>query len=127
MLSTGQAQAQTKNLSERFDEGAMLPVHSALLTPGPVKARASHMPGLPAFFLVGDDVRSRSWLKQRLPTLQRLNAVGIVVQVSSTKALKDLRALAPGLTLSPASADDLAQRLGLKHYPVLISGSAIEQ
>ena len=34
--------------------------------------------------------------------------------------------LAPGLMLSPASGDELAQRLGLKHYPVLITATGIE-
>ena len=38
-----------------------------------------------------------------------------------------LRRLAPGLTLSPASGDDLAQRLGLRHYPVLITSTGVEQ
>nr|MBF3175129.1 DUF2859 domain-containing protein [Pseudomonas aeruginosa] len=30
-------------------------------------------------------------------------------------------------TLAPASGDDLAQRLGLRHYPVLITATGIEQ
>jgi integrating conjugative element protein (TIGR03765 family) len=38
-----------------------------------------------------------------------------------------LRRLAPGLTLAPASGDDFAQRLGLRHYPVLITATGIEQ
>jgi hypothetical protein len=38
-----------------------------------------------------------------------------------------LRSLVPGLPLSPASGDDLAQRLGLRHYPVLITATGIEQ
>ena len=40
--------------------------------------------------------------------------------------LAALRRLAPGLMLSPASGDELAQRLGLKHYPVLITATGIE-
>ena len=28
--------------------------------------------------------------------------------------------------LSPASGDDLAQRLGIQHYPVLITATGIE-
>ena len=59
--------------------------------------------------------------------LQRLRAVGLVVQVDSIAGLEQLRALAKGLTLSPVAADDLAKRLGIRHYPVLITATAIEQ
>ena len=38
-----------------------------------------------------------------------------------------VRAIAPGLNLSPMSADDLAERLGLRHYPVLVTATGIEQ
>ncbi|KJS66071.1 MAG: hypothetical protein JL55_37630, partial [Pseudomonas sp. BICA1-14] len=75
----------------------------------------------------GDDARSRAWLRQRHAALRELGAVGLVVNVESTAALVDLRRLAPGLTLAPASGDDLAQRLGLHHYPVLITATGIEQ
>ena len=34
---------------------------------------------------------------------------------------------ADSATLSPASGDDLAQRLGLRHYPVLITSTGVEQ
>ncbi|MNE90682.1 hypothetical protein D3C80_1882240 [compost metagenome] len=53
--------------------------------------------------------------------------MGLVVNVESAAALAALRKLAPGLNLSPASGDDLAQRLGLRHYPVLIMSTGIEQ
>ena len=56
-----------------------------------------------------------------------MQAVGLVVNVESMAALTALRRLAPGLTLSPASGDDLAQRLGLRHYPVLITSTGVEQ
>lgn len=53
--------------------------------------------------------------------------MGLVVNVESMAALTALRRLAPGLTLSPVSGDDLAQRLGLRHYPVLITSTGVEQ
>ncbi|WP_428845729.1 integrating conjugative element protein [Comamonas testosteroni] len=77
-------------------------------------------------FLVGDDDRSRAWLKQRRVELQAQRAVGLVVNVATPEALAALRRLAPGLVLSPASGDDLAHRLGIKHYPVLITATGIE-
>ncbi|MEB1846796.1 integrating conjugative element protein [Xanthomonas campestris pv. campestris] len=108
-------------------EAAMLPVRSANLSPGDVPRRVIRAPGLTPLFLVGDDARSRAWLRQRHAALRELGAVGLVVNVESTAALVELRRLAPGLTLSPASGDDLAQRLGLRHYPVLITATGIEQ
>lgn len=108
-------------------EAAMLPVHSTQLSPGEVQRRVIRAPGLTALFLVGDDELSRAWLRQRQAALRELGAVGLVVNVESAAALTDLRRLAPGLTLSPASGDDLAQRLGLRHYPVLITPTGIEQ
>jgi integrating conjugative element protein (TIGR03765 family) len=107
-------------------EAAMLPVRSARLTPGDEPRRVIRAPGLTPLFLVGDDDRSRAWLKQRRADLQALRAVGLVVNVAAPEALAALRRLVPGLMLSPASGDDLAQRLGLKHYPVLITATGIE-
>ncbi|WP_372157865.1 integrating conjugative element protein [Xanthomonas campestris pv. fici] len=108
-------------------EAAMLPVRSTQLSPGEVQRRVIRAPGLTALFLVGDDERSRAWLRQRQAALRELGAVGLVVNVESMAALTALRRLAPGLTLSPASGDDLAQRLGLRHYPVLITSTGVEQ
>ncbi|MDO9600370.1 MAG: integrating conjugative element protein [Azoarcus sp.] len=108
-------------------EAAMLPVRSTQLSPGDVPRRVIRAPGLTPLFLIGDDERSRTWLRQRQPALRELQAAGLVVNVESMAALAALRRLAPGLTLSPASGDDLAQRLGLRHYPVLITAAGIEQ
>ncbi|MEO3691365.1 integrating conjugative element protein [Roseateles paludis] len=108
-------------------EAAMLPVRSANLSPGDVPRRVIRAPGLTPLFLVGDDARSRAWLRQRHAALRELGAVGLVVNVESMAALVELRHLAPGLTLAPASGDDLAQRLGLRHYPVLITSTGVEQ
>ena len=105
----------------------MLPVRSTLLTPGTVERRVIEAPGLRPLFLVGDDERSRAWLRQRVEVLRELGAVGLVVNAESQVALDALRRLAPELILSPVSADDLAQRLGIRHYPVLITATGIEQ
>jgi integrating conjugative element protein (TIGR03765 family) len=107
-------------------EAAMLPVRSARLSPGNEPRRVIRAPGLTALFLVGDDERSRAWLQQRRAALQDLRAVGLVVNVVTPEALATLRRLAPGLILSPASGDDVAQRLGVRHYPVLITATGIE-
>ncbi|EBR9315675.1 integrating conjugative element protein, partial [Salmonella enterica subsp. enterica serovar Muenchen] len=64
---------------------------------------------------------------QRRGDLQRLHATGLVVNVTDGTALRDLQTLAPGLTLLPASASDIARRLGLTHYPVLITADGLSQ
>lgn len=110
-----------------FNESAMLPVRSMRLSPGDVARRVIEAPGLPPLFLVGDDERSRAWLRQQALRLRELDAVGLVVNVASAEALATLRALAPGLSLAPVTGDDLAERLGLRHYPVLITATGIEQ
>lgn len=106
---------------------AMLPVRSLRLSPGPVTARAIQAAGLSPIFLVGDDGLSRRWLVSRASALEQMNAVGLVVNVQSLQRLNALRALVPGLMLTPVSGDDMAERLGLEHYPVLITAAAIEQ
>lgn len=113
--------------SMAYDEAALLPIRSPSLRPGPVEPRANNLPGITALFLIGDDPRSHTWLQQRLPELQHLGAAGLVVNVESAAALQALRERAPGLSLTPAPGDDLAQRLGLNRYPVLITATAIEQ
>ncbi|HBX55760.1 integrating conjugative element protein [Pseudomonas sp. UBA2684] len=109
------------------NEASMLPVRSTRLSPGVVARRVIEAPGLPPFFLVGDDQRSRAWLQQRAPRLRELGAVGLIVNVSSAESLARLRALVPELPLSPVAGDDLAERLGLRHYPVLITATGLEQ
>jgi integrating conjugative element protein (TIGR03765 family) len=107
-------------------EASMLPVRSARLSPGDEPRRIIRAPGLTPLFLVGDDDRSRAWLKQRRVALQELHAVGLVVNVATPEALAALRRLTPNLMLLPTSGDDLGQRLGLRHYPVLITATGIE-
>jgi integrating conjugative element protein (TIGR03765 family) len=106
-------------------EASLLPVRSSRLSPGEEPPRAIRAPGLTPLFLVGDDARSRAWLARHSAELRELRAVGLVVNVASPAALAALRRLAPDIPLSPASGDDLAQRLGLRHYPVRITATGI--
>lgn len=108
-------------------EASMLPVRSPRLTPGTVARRVIEAPGLRPFFLVGDDEASHAWLRRQAPTLRERGAAGLVVNVETAAGLARLRALAPGVVLSPVAADDLAERLGVRHYPVLITSTGIEQ
>ncbi|WP_425521856.1 integrating conjugative element protein [Xanthomonas translucens] len=109
------------------DEAAMLPVRSARLTPGTVARRVIEAPGLRPFVIVGDDKASQDWLRRHAASLHERRAVGLVVNVETVQALTRLRTLVPGVPLAPVSGDDLAERLGLRHYPALITATSIEQ
>jgi integrating conjugative element protein (TIGR03765 family) len=109
-----------------ISEADMLPVRSTRLSPGDVERRVIRAPGLTPLFLIGADPRSRGWLRQRASGLREIGAAGLVVNVTSLAELQALRDLAPGVMLSPVSADDLADRLGIRHYPVLITATSIE-
>ena len=109
------------------DEAAMLPVRSAKLTPGTVSRRVIEAPGLRPFVVIGDDEASRAWLRHQAASLRQRGAVGLVVNVETVQGLARLRALVPGVALAPVAGDDLAERLALRHYPVLITATGIEQ
>lgn len=125
-ISSGPARLSPLMPNQPVTDAAMLPVHSTLLTPGDASRRVIRAPGLRPVFVIGDDARSRAWLQQHLSTLRDLHAVGLVVNVESPAALDALRRLAPDVTLAPTPGDDLARRLGLHHYPVLITATGID-
>ncbi|OLO06722.1 hypothetical protein BTW08_16370 [Salinicola sp. MH3R3-1] len=111
-----------------FGEQDMLPLESEQLTPGTVTPRQLDLPGgFTPIFLIGDDDLSRQWLVQRGDILREMNAVGLVVQAADESSLQALRNATRGLELRPVSGDGLAERLGLRHYPALISQRGIEQ
>ncbi|MBE8597616.1 integrating conjugative element protein [Xenorhabdus sp. BG5] len=112
---------------EQAGEAAMLPVKTLELTSGKVASRPLQLPGIGALFLIGDDPDSRQWLSQHAVRLKQLHAVGLVVNVSEMAGLQSLRALAPDVLLSPASGSELARRLQLQHYPVLITETSLSQ
>ena len=124
-LVAAQLVPQHENL--RYDESAMLPVSSPSLSPGEVQPRALQLPALTRLFLVGDDPRSLAWLEQHAEQLRQLGAAGLAVQVADMMALQRIRDAGPGLTILPVSGEGLAQRLGLRHYPVLIRTDRLEQ
>lgn len=105
----------------------MLPVATPELSPGYVVSRELDLPGLQPIFLIGDDERSRNWLEARHDSLLQLQAIGLVVNVTRSQVFEELQRLGAGLTLLPVSGSDLAKRLGLQHYPVLISDKGLEQ
>lgn len=111
----------------RVTEANMLPVRAERISPGMVERRPMNAPGLRPFFMVGDDDLSKKWLEERSEALSAMGAVGMVVDVETSAALSQLRAIVPTLTLLPTPGDDVAGRLGLDHYPVLVTDKSIEQ
>lgn len=108
-------------------EDAMLPVKSQILSPGKVEPRTVSMPGLSPFFLVGADEFSLQWLRARATDLETINAAGLAVEVRTVSDLARIRATTPALTILPVNGDDIARRLQIKHYPVLVTPQSLEQ
>lgn len=120
-------QQQQQSIQPDYSEGSVLPVATPELTPGMVEPRALRLPGIGALFLIGDDDQSQEWLSRNAELLTRRGAVGMVVNVSSSVSLQQLRQIAPELQLAPVSGSDLARRLKLEHYPVLITEQSLSQ
>ena len=109
-------------------EADLLPVQSNRLTPGAVTARKLTLPsGMTPFFIIGADRMSLRWIKQRAARLRDLHAVGLVVNVGSAAQLTQLRAVGGGLVMRPVAGNDIARRLDLAHYPVLITPKGVQQ
>ncbi|MCH5488406.1 integrating conjugative element protein [Pseudomonas syringae] len=109
------------------DMAWILPISSSRLSPGTVRPRSLKMPGLQPFFLVGGDPQSLTWLRQHAAELQELRAAGLAVEVVNTEDLARIRAAAPGITILPVNGNDIATRLQIEHYPVLITATSLEQ
>ncbi|MNW17734.1 hypothetical protein D3C71_2170200 [compost metagenome] len=56
-----------------------------------------------------------------------MGAAGLAVEVADTAALSRIRAAAPGITILPVNGNDIASRLQIEHYPVLITPTSLEQ
>jgi integrating conjugative element protein (TIGR03765 family) len=109
------------------DLDRLLPISSPGLTPGKVERRHLDRRFARPFFLIGADPVSRHWLATHRDELLGIGAVGMLVQVETGHDLRAIAELAGGLPILPAPATDIAEALGLSHYPVLISNQGIEQ
>jgi integrating conjugative element protein (TIGR03765 family) len=77
--------------------------------------------------LVGADPGSLQWLKAHRATLHAAGAVCLAVEVPDEAAWAQLSAAAQDLPLVLASGEELAETLGLRVYPVLITREGFEQ
>ncbi|MDH2184699.1 integrating conjugative element protein [Pseudomonas sp. GD03651] len=121
------ASAESKRPPDPATLNWVLPVRSARLSPGVVQPRALSLPGMTPLFLVGQDNTSMEWLSRHAQALQDLGANGLAVEVDDAQALRRIQTAAPGLNIWPVSGDDIAERLELEHYPVLITPTGLVQ
>jgi integrating conjugative element protein (TIGR03765 family) len=126
-VSAQQSPVMTRSPLGAANPEAWLPIQSPGLSPGPVKQRPHDRPFARPFFLIGSDVRSRQWLQDHWDRLKDIGAVGMLVQADTLDDVRIIADLADGLSILPASASDIAQALGISHYPVLITTHLIEQ
>ena len=116
-----------KPLLGAADIQSLLPIRSPGLTPGKVTPRAHKVPFARAFFLIGSDTMSKRWLKQHRKALKEMGAVGLLVEAATLEDLRAIAEITDGLPVAPASGSDIAKALGIRHYPVGISGGRIWQ
>ncbi|MBC8947028.1 integrating conjugative element protein [Xenorhabdus indica] len=105
----------------------VLPIKTPEMVPGIALERSLNLPGIGALFLVGDDDFSLNWLHHNADKLKALNAVGMVINVDNADSLYKLKYLYKEGMISPISASELATRLQLTHYPVLITETGLTQ
>ncbi|BBL32443.1 integrating conjugative element protein [Pantoea ananatis] len=113
--------------TESLSISDMLPVSTPEMSPGPVSPQPLELSGMPPVFVLGDDSLSKQWLSRHAAALSQMHATGMVVSVKDAAALSALRALAPSTEMVPVSGGDLARRLHLAHYPVLITDKGLSQ
>jgi integrating conjugative element protein (TIGR03765 family) len=106
---------------------ALLPIRSPGLTPGPVTKRTLKLPIPVAFFMIGADDHSLSWLAQNRTTLQKAGALGLLVDASDEIELDTVATVAEGLPITPGSGEDIARVLGIDHYPFAVTEGRIWQ
>jgi integrating conjugative element protein (TIGR03765 family) len=106
----------------------IFPVHSHLMSPGKMTAKAVTLPQLSQpIFIIGSDDLSKAWLKEHKESLQRLKAIGFLVEVQDQSTFEIMSNMVQGLVMVPLSGDQMAAQWHIEHYPVLISQQAIEQ
>ena len=105
-----------------------LPVITPSMKPGRVQTRKIDRPFLnQPIFIVGADGLSLTWLNEHRQQLKKHNAIGIAVNVKTQQELEQLVQASGGLSINPVVGDKISRQLSLKHYPVLVSATRIEQ
>jgi len=105
---------------ERF-----LPVHTPAMHPGPFEGRRRQTGVSRPFFVIGCDEYSLAWLQKNHERLRQLKAFGLVVEAEDAPAYRRLETEAEGLLVGPVAGDLIAEHLGVKQYPALITSDGV--
>ncbi len=114
------------------DASRQLPFKFPITTPSMQPGKVTVTPKVLRYlqrplFLVGSDQKSRDWLAEKREQLIHIGAVGLLVEAKDRQEVEAVLAIAEGLRLVPASAEGFATKLGLSHYPILLSKEGWEQ
>tara|TARA_R110001592_G_scaffold316364_1_gene592796 strand:+ start:33511 stop:34041 length:531 start_codon:yes stop_codon:yes gene_type:complete len=126
--------AYDKKVAEAKSAPFMLgifPVRTKAMSVGAVGPE--EMPNLPAsyqivtpMFIIGDDPVSLRWLVDNRELLISKKAVGLVVNVETSARMDEIRRTAgEGILLSVSPGDDIAESLGIKHYPFYVDRNGV--
>jgi integrating conjugative element protein (TIGR03765 family) len=98
-----------------------------MLSIGKVRGRKirNRMPR--AICVVGGDKRSSIWIKKNRSKLESINALCIVVNVSSKSRFRSIKSLAPNVDFRALNGDVFYKELKIKHYPFLLNKGFIHQ
>lgn len=103
------------------------PLPKTEMTPGIEGKRTVNLTWLTTpIFLIGSDEQSLQWLKQHQTDLVSLHAQGLLVNAQSSADISQIRSSFSDLSIMPLSANMIADRLDIKHYPVLITSTEIK-
>jgi len=120
--------AQDTSPGERLPLAAiesLLPIRSERLTPGEVTEVRRSTGVTQPFFLVGCDPRSIEWIGRNRARLRAIGAFGLVIDAPDVEAYRALEQSAVGILLRPVAGDLIAEHLGIRHYPVLVTADGI--
>jgi len=112
----------------------IFPIRTPQMRPGhlgasqPAAEVAARLRGLSRpFCLIGSDELSLRWLAGNRSDLLEMGAICMLVEAETVNDLSTVLQHARGIPMTPASASDLAEHLGLSVYPVLITRDGFRQ
>tara|TARA_R110002167_G_scaffold204404_11_gene408591 strand:+ start:7425 stop:7976 length:552 start_codon:yes stop_codon:yes gene_type:complete len=107
------------------------PVRTPSMSVGPVSA--SELEKLPKnnvvvqpMFIIGYDRVSMAWLQNNKEFLRSNHAIGLVVNVDNAQQMDQLIAIAgEGVRMQPTPGEDMAEHMGIRHYPFYIDKNGV--
>ena len=88
-------------------------------------AKATHF--ITPICIVGHDPLSLDWLRENASALAKHGAVCLIARARSLDEINQLKQAAPGVSIQPASAQQVINQLDLRAYPALIFNGWVVQ